>query len=231
MKFHFTVLLSLTLFSFQTIAQAEGIIERRIWIEKAFEGIGDAQCSDKIKTWRCLFPYRENCMKELKVAYDACARNSLPELPEYIDGPETKAQASKVIVECITAEIAKSHIIQLSKEKMQEYNECTGAAARTKPFSPNLQKAQEFSGTQLGYTCSDGSYIRKCFTINEASCKDELNKGQRDCTMKMETEGISIKSEDSAIQEVGRKITDCALANLKKAVAGLKKKSSDKECN
>ncbi len=223
-------LLSLLL-SLNSRAEDVPIMERRNWIEKAFEHIGDAQCDDKYKIWRCLFPAKNDCLKNLKDAYGPCAKYSIPDLPEYINSSETKEQADKVIVSCMTIELSKKYILSLTKEKLTEYNECTGTAPRSKPLNPNMEKAMDFSKTQTGASCAEGSYLRKCFPLTDISCKDLVSKAQLSCTLKLESEGIVVKKEDSSIEEAGRKITDCALFDVKKAVAGSKKKSSDPDCN
>ncbi|MGZ3650171.1 MAG: hypothetical protein ACXVB9_05820 [Bdellovibrionota bacterium] len=219
-----------TLLLLSRLALAEGIVERRIWIESAIDTIKEEQCEDKIRTWRCLFSERTDCIKAMKAAFLPCSTSVVPDLPEYIDSPETKAQATKVVMDCMTGELTKKYILALPRDKMDEYNVCTGVVARSKPLSANLQKAEDYSKTQTTATCATGGFMRKCFNLPQNVCNDTLAKQQHDCTMKMEADGVSVKKEESAIEEAGRKITDCALSNMRKALDATRKRIKDKDC-
>lgn len=212
------------------LAHADGIVERRIWIDTAAKHLQDDLCTPNVKLWHCLFPDRVQCGKNLKELFTAsCGSALLPELPEYIEGPETAAQANKVVTDCLTAELTKKYILPLSREKMEDFNVCTGAVARSKPMNPQLQKALDFSKTQTTATCATGGFMRKCFSLSPAGCADTLSRQQLDCTMKMEKEGVSPKDAAST-EEAGRKVTDCALSNMRKALDATHKRAKDKDC-
>jgi hypothetical protein len=206
------------------------IVERRIWIEKAINSLKDDLCKDSVKQWRCLFPDRAVCVKAMQEAFVPCSSNVIPDLPEYIDSPETKAQAEKVVTACLATELGRKHILALPREKLDEYNVCTGAMARTKPLNPRLLKALDYSKTLTAGHCSDGSYFRRCYGLSEKDCKDTREKQSLECTMKLETEGQIPKDQESAIQDSGRKITECLLAGMRKELDGKKKKSKAKDC-
>jgi hypothetical protein len=156
-------------------AHADGIIERRIWIETAVKPLQDETCTPDMKAWHCAFPDRIQCGKVLKELFTAsCSTNLVPDLPEYIDGPESKAQATKLITDCLTTELAKKYLLPLTREKMEEYSVCTGAVARSKPMNPMLTKALDFSKIQTKSTCATGGFMRKCFSVSQAACDEAL---------------------------------------------------------
>ena len=206
------------------------LVDRRVWIETASKEIVDEQCDSSQKQTNCIFSKSADCKQELADIFPGCAKNSLPELPEYIEGPETKAQAKKIISDCISTELNKKYVLSMSKERLEEYNICTGAAPRKKPLSANLQKALDFSKTQIARSCADGGFLRKCFSLPEGECKDRLELQQQQCTLKMEAEGISVKPDESSIQEAGRKITDCTLQEVRKSLDSTRKRLKDKDC-
>ena len=215
---------------FPTFARADGIVERRIWIETAVKQLQEDTCTPEVKAWHCAFPDRIHCGKVLKELFTAsCSTNLVPDLPEYIDGPETKAQAMKLITDCLTTEMAKKYLLPLTREKMEDYNICTGAVARSKPMNPMLLKALDFSKTQTKNTCAAGGFMRKCFSLPQGTCDDSLSHQQLDCTMKMEKEGVTPKDEGAA-DEVGRKITDCAVQAMRKSLDATRKRAKDKDC-
>lgn len=226
-----TILSLASLFHAQP-SRAEGsIMERRIWIERAGPPIFEEQCEDNQKRWRCLFKDRPACKKAIKDAFASCQGNVLPDIPEYIDSADSREKANKVVLDCITVEMTKKYILGLPKEKMDEYNVCTGAVPRSKPLSASLQKALDFSKSQTGASCAAGSYLRKCYSLAEGECKDLVAQQQQDCTMKMEADGATVKPDDGSIVEAGRKITDCALADARKKAGANRPKSKDKDCN
>jgi|GEM_PF-5005430 len=213
-----------------SLAAGPNMMERRIWVEQAGNEIENDQCGEKQKQWRCVFPDKNECIKAMREAGKFCRGHVLPELPEYVDGEEGLAQASKVLVECLSLEFSKKHLVGMAKDKLEAYNECTGVTPRSKPLSVGLQKAMEFSKTQTNFTCAGDGYIRKCFGYSEEDCKALLAKSQLGCTMKMEAEGKKVKDEEPAIQEGGKKITECALADARDAAGKARKKTSNKDC-
>jgi hypothetical protein len=211
-------------------ARADGIVERRIWIETAIKPLQEDLCTPDVKAWHCAFPDRIQCGKVLKELFNAsCSSNLVPDLPEYIDGPESKAAAMKLVTNCLTTELAKKYLLPLTREKMEDYNVCTGAVARSKPMNPMLTKALDFSKVQTKSTCNAGGFMRKCFSLSQGSCDEALAKEQLDCTMKMEKEGVTPK-DDSGAEETGKKVTDCAVQGLRKALDATHKRLKDKDC-
>ncbi|HEY8279653.1 MAG TPA: hypothetical protein VIH99_08520 [Bdellovibrionota bacterium] len=206
------------------------IMERRIWIERAGPPLYEEQCEDEQKRWRCLFKDRKACQKAIKEAFAPCQESVLPDIPEYIEGDHAKEQANKVVLECITVEMTKKHLLNMPKDRMDEYNVCTGTTQRAKPLSASMQKALDFSKLQTGASCANGSYLRKCFSLAESECRDMLAQNQQDCATKMEAEGPKLKDDDRVISDAGRQITDCALADTKKKAGASRPKSKDKDC-
>lgn len=207
------------------------MMERRIWVEKYGNEIENDQCGEKQKQWRCVFPEKNDCIKAMREAGNYCRGHVLPDLQEYVDGEEGVNQATKVLVECLAMEFSKKHLVGMPQDKLEAYNECTGVTPRSKPLSVGLQKAMDFSKTQTNFTCTSDGYIRKCFGYNEADCKSLLAKSQLGCTMRMEAEGKKVKDEGPAIEEGGKKITECALADAREAAAKSRKRTKHKDCN
>lgn len=224
---------SLTTAMLFTLTASAAIVERRNWIETAAQPLKEEQCQDKMKTWRCVLPDAPACEEAFQVAYNTCAQNVLPDLPEYIDGADTKAQANKILRDCMTTEVAKKYVLPLNKEKMEEYNVCTGVAARSKPLNPTLQKALVYSKTLMAANCANGSFYRKCYALPEGTCTDTVAKHALECTMKMEADGVgaNLKGDETAVQETGRKIVECTLPALRKEFDGTRKKLKDKDCS
>jgi hypothetical protein len=212
------------------LAQADEIIERRNWIENSIKPLQEELCMPEVKLWHCLFPERAQCSKVLKEFFTtSCSTAIVPDLPEYIDGPETKAKANKVVTDCLTTELTKKYILPLSHSKMDEFSECTGAVPRSKPMNPYLVKALEFSKSQTMSTCAADGFMQKCFTLSEAACNEILQRQQLDCTMNMEKEGVAPK-DDLAAQDSGRKATDCALSKMRTLLTATHKRAKDKDC-
>ncbi len=230
MKNPIFILLALALPFFQAHA-APNMIERRIWIEQAAKEIEEEQCEEKQKQWRCVFPDKQACIKAMREGGNYCRVHVVPDLPEYVDGEDGLAKATKVVLECLALEFSKKHLVGMPKHKLDAYNECTGLTPRSKPLGVGFQKALDFSKTQTTFTCAEDGFIRKCFGLNDAACKDLVSKAQLDCTMQMEASGQKVKDEEPAIQEAGKKITDCALADARAAAAKARKKSKHKDCN
>lgn len=224
--------ITLSLFA-STQAFAMRIVERRNWLEKGVAETAIDQCKDEKKQWRCIFTERTACEAGMLELSKACKTSLLPDLPEYIDSAATKERAQKVVVECLSAEFTKKHLIGLSKEKMDDYNVCTGVAQRRRPLSPGIVKAQEFSSTQLVFTCAADGFLRRCHAgVNEGECKGLIDRVQTDCAMRFEDEGVKVGKDNTAqIQEAGKKITDCALADAKKELSATRPKSSRPDCN
>ena len=210
---------------------APNMMERRLWVEQQTREIEEGQCEEKMKQWRCAIPDKPACMAAFKESGKFCRAHVVPDLPEYVDGAEGVAQATKVYVECLATEFSKKHILPMAKEKMDAYNECTGVTPRSKPLAVGFQKAMDFSKTQTTFTCHADGYLRKCFGYSEGDCGALVTKAQLDCTMKMEADGVKVKDEQPAIEETGRKITDCALADARAAAAKARKKAAHKDCN
>ena len=210
---------------------APNMMERRIWVEQQTKEVEESQCEEKMKQWRCVFSEKPECIKQMKEAGKFCRGHVVPDLPEYVDGAEGVEAASKIYVECLATEISKKHILPMRKEQMDAYNECTGVTPRSKPMSAGLQKAMDFSKTQTTFTCNADGYLRKCFGYSESDCAALLSKAQLDCTMSWEAEGKKVKDEQPAIEEAGKKITDCALAGARATAAKARKKASHKDCN
>jgi hypothetical protein len=207
------------------------MVERRIWIEHASKEIEDDQCGEKQKQWRCVFPEKNDCIREMREAGKYCRVQVVPDLPEYVDGEEGLATAKKVVIECLALKFSEKHLVGMPQDKLAAYNECTGVTPRSKPLSVGLQKALDFSKTQTNFTCASDGYIRKCFGYSEADCKSLVAKSQQDCTMRMEAEGKKVKDEEPAIQEGGKKITECALADARDSAGKTHKKTNAKGCN
>ena len=207
------------------------IVERRIWIDSAAGSIKDELCGEKIKTWRCLFPKPSECKNAVHEAFSNCSGKVLPDLPEYIQDEASKNQANQVVVGCLNEELARKHVISLPREKLDEYNICTGSVQKAKTLPPNLQKALDFSKSQTGGTCANGAFYRKCYNLSENFCMELLGKKQMGCVAKMEDEGVSVKSDDSSIQDAGKKITDCSLQELRKDLDVSRKRIKDKDCD
>lgn len=227
-----TILAATICFSFPAASQAAPtMMERRIWVEQQTREIEDSQCEEKMKQWRCAISDKPACMKAFKELGPHCRSQVVPDLPEYVDGNDgTYEKAVKVYVECLATEFSKKHILPMAKEKMDAYNECTGVTPRSKPLSPGLQKAMEFSKTQTTFTCHADGYLRKCFGYTDGDCGSLVSKAQLDCTMRWEAEGKKVKDEQPAIEEAGKKITDCALADARATAAKTRKKGTHKDC-
>jgi hypothetical protein len=216
-------------FTISTAAHA-AIVERRIWIETAIDTIKEDMCQDKMKVWRCLWSDRAACIKVMKETFPTCSGTVIPDLPEYIDSDETKAAAFKVVTDCMSAELGRKYVLPLPKEKMDEYNICTGTVARSKPLNPNLQKALDASKDIMKAHCNNGSFYRKCYSMPENSCREMLDKESLACTMKMEADGVSVKPEPEAIKETATTITNCTNAAMRKNLDSTHHKIKDKDC-
>lgn len=224
-------LAGLLVFSASPALGAPNMIERRIWVEQQTREIEDSQCEEKMKQWRCAISDKPACMKAFKEAGNHCRGQVVPDLPEYVDGSDgSYEKAVKIYVECLATEFSKKHILPMAKDKMDAYNECTGVTPRSKPMSPGLQKAMDFSKTQTTFTCHADGYLRKCFGYSEGDCGSLVSKAQLDCTMRWEAEGKKVKDEQPAIEEAGKKITDCALADARALAAKSRKKATHKDC-
>jgi len=204
-------------------------VEWSVWAGTAIDTSKEDQCQDKMKVWRCIFPERVDCQKAMKEAYVPCSQSVIPDLPEYIESAESKATATKVVVDCMTTELNKKYVLNMSHEKLDEYSICTGAVARSKPLNTSVQKALEYSKTLTAGHCGNGTFFRKCYGLSEQACKDAKEKESTACAMKMEAEG-GLKSDEASIQEAGRKLTECTLQNLRKTIGASKPKSKDKDC-
>lgn len=226
------ILLAASLLSLPAAHAGPNMIERRIWVEQHTREIEESQCEEKMKQWRCAISDKPECLKQFKELGKYCRGQVVPDLPEYVDQNDgTLETATKVYVECLATEFSKKHILPMAKDKMDAYNECTGVTPRSKPMSPGLIKAMDFSKTQTNFTCNDDGYLRKCFGYSEADCKSLVSKAQLDCTMRWEAEGKKVKDEPAPIEEAGRKITDCALGDARALAAKTRKKATHKDCN
>ncbi len=217
-------------FSHPSAHSAPPMLERRIWIEQKAKGIEDKQCEDNQKQWRCVFPQKPDCLAAMREAGAYCRANIVPDLPEYVDGVAGNAEAEKIVVQCLAVEFSKKHLIGMPKAKMDVYNECTGLTPRSKPLSAGFQKALDFSKTQTVFTCAESSFLRKCYGYSESECNALVSKAQTDCSMKAESDGPKVKDEPKAIQEAGKKITDCALAEARSTSVKSRKKSAHTDC-
>jgi hypothetical protein len=220
----------LFLFSLAPTAEAAPIMERRIWVEQKGKDVEKEQCEDSQKQWRCIFPVKKDCEGAMRELGKYCGNHVIPDLPEYVDSEETTAKAKQVLIQCLALEFSKKHLIGLPKDKMTAYNECTGVTPRSKPLNPNLQRAMDFSKSQLSFTCAADGYMRKCFGYDEKDCNNMLSKTHLACTMRWETEGKKVAPEEAAVQEAGKKITDCTLAEARATAAKERKKSAHKDC-
>lgn len=210
---------------------APTMIERRIWIEQQGKEIEDSQCEENQKQWRCVFPNKPDCLQAMREAGKHCRVHVVPDLPEYVDGTPGQATATKIFLECLALEFSKKHLIGMPKDKLTVYNECTGITPRSKPLGVGFQKALEFSKTQTSFTCASDGYLRKCFGYTDEECNSLVDKSRLDCTMRSEAEGKTVKNEDPAIMEAGKKITDCALADARMAANKARKKNTKiKDC-
>lgn len=223
--------MALSIFIAHTSAAAPPrLMERRIWIDKKAKEIEDDQCGDKQVQWRCIYPVKADCINAAREAGKHCRVHVVPDLPEYVDGEEGEAKALKIVTECLTVQFSKKNLIGMPKATLDAYNECTGAVPRSKPIGAGFQKALEFSKTQTSFSCAEGSYLRKCFGYTEPECKSLMDKSQLTCTMRSEASGTKVKDEPKAVEEAGKKITDCALAEARNTSASSRKKSSHKDC-
>jgi len=228
--FLFLAAAALIHFSMPSAHAAPHMMERRIWIEQKGKEIEQDQCAENQKQWRCVFPEKKDCEKAMRELGTFCAGTLIPDLPEYVDGDEGQAKATQIVVQCLALEFSKKYLIGMPKDKLEVYNECTGVTPRSKPLSQNLQKAMDFSKSQITFTCASDGHLRKCFGYSENECNALLKKTQLDCTMRWEAEGKTVGKDESAIQEAGKKITDCTLGDARQAAAKARKKSKHKDC-
>jgi hypothetical protein len=186
-------------------------------------------CKDAEKAWRCLFPDQGKCYSAIVDIFSVCNPNVIPDLPEYIDDADSLAKADKVVKDCMATALVRKYLVPLSKDKMDEYKVCTGMLPRQKPLNPNLQKAFEISKSNSLPHCASGTYFRNCFTVSEKECDDSITKHCQECSLKMESEGTSVKDDESSLQAAASKISECGFVAMKKEFEA-KKKSKGKDC-